>query len=68
MRKDWLELPITKKAFNLLSNEDIIVSPIAKYYVRLLYYTGKGTNQDFKRLDCIFKRLPRPVVNQHKIF
>lgn len=37
-----------EKAFHLLSDNEIIVAPIAKYYVGLLYYTGQGTQQDFK--------------------
>ena len=37
------------KAFDLLSNKDIIVSPVAKYYIGLFYYTGEGTTQDFKK-------------------
>ena len=37
-----------EKAFNLLSNDEIIVSPMAKFYVGGFYYMGRGTQQDFK--------------------
>ena len=37
-----------EKAFKLLSDDEIIVSPYAKYFVGFLYYSGQGTKQDFK--------------------